>query len=959
MLNKQIQIYSVNANSFYSDKEKKFLHNEEKVSRRKKWLEIKMQSIEQFTLYSLLKMGFNCPLCNTNKENIKYNLTDFRHLIFSKRLNKDIKKYINKLMKDYKYIIKSKAFKTLLKNNPTYQGCKKKHNKLKKLLDQLIEKYKDVRILNPKKVSKYNMISIFDSYLTRTLNLEYNKLTTDLIIIKIKKYSILKQLIKRGCIFQDDVYSYFTSSAGQIRQQKIVMIKKSLWEQYKNTLMCGLTEEQINNMEFIIDGEKHYGCNINKYLAYLALCNGATDKWKSFDIDKAIVLPDFETKVEGEVDYIEKKLVTEIKKKRNKEVAKINYWEINDKSNRRTMKISITHSDGCGWILPSESSKNFMVRLPWIKGLLTPCDYLTWCKTYNNGNYKVTDIYGKEWDLQKDDIRYVFFKSQFKMSKYYLSWEDYKTKFKDNNCHASKCNVEPDQNKFKNKHVPYQMWQTLLCMQNCEIDYFTKDVVDYLTKAYNQKDFMLDILGANEKKKKKNYLQQALTIYPELIKDPFVQTKLSNKINSKKKEAKSGKFELDNIRYTYLLPDVFAWMEYSLGGRKYPVGLLKNGEVSCKLYKDEPEIIVNRNPHLFVEWGIRNNVVDYRNENWFITNGVYTSCHDLISKLLMFDNDGDLAVVGTDKKLIEIAKRNTEGIVPLHYEMGVAKPQEINSDNIYTSLVSAFKYGNIGEYSNKLTRLWNSNEYDIEMIKVICTINNFSIDAAKTLLMPKIKGDMNKKINDVDKKIKLPYFFRFVKDNYREYDLEKINNSTVNKICKRIEDIPYKKYDYSQFGHFRYDNLLRNKKIEINHIVIKEYKRLNQEMQKYFYKNTSMTKEEISSATWETLKYEFNMCFEENNIKYEDAVDMIVKYVYKNKNERKGRKELLFNVFGDAIVQNLKSNIDTNSILCSKCNKRVKRTSNRQTMCEHCADEVKNERSKISMRNRRQKKKVC
>ena len=49
--------------------------------------------------------------------------------------------------------------------------------------------------------------------------------------------------------------------------------------------MCGLSIESINEQG---------GMNINKFLAYLALCNSATDEWKNFDIDKSIVVDDME-----------------------------------------------------------------------------------------------------------------------------------------------------------------------------------------------------------------------------------------------------------------------------------------------------------------------------------------------------------------------------------------------------------------------------------------------------------------------------------------------------------------------------------------------------------------------------------------------------------------------------------------------------------------------------------------
>ena len=60
--------------------------------------------------------------------------------------------------------------------------------------------------------------------------------------------------------------------------------------------MCGLTVDAINAKG---------GNNVNKHLAYLALSNSATDEWERFNIDKTIVIEDFETMVEGTYDLID------------------------------------------------------------------------------------------------------------------------------------------------------------------------------------------------------------------------------------------------------------------------------------------------------------------------------------------------------------------------------------------------------------------------------------------------------------------------------------------------------------------------------------------------------------------------------------------------------------------------------------------------------------------------------
>lgn len=922
MEKKQIQVYSVDTNSFLSYNEKKKAIDEEKVNRLITDVSHEIKSIEEYTLIQLIN-------------NEKYLFNDIAAFIkYKNKNNKHLKKELNAFIKKSKQLIKEdkakdEEYKSILKENGIYQILLKRRHNFKAKLNELLENNKETRKLNPDKVSKYNIVSLFDSFLIRTMGLKYNELTTDLIIVKVYHYSVMKQLLEKGFDFQDEHYKFYSSSAGQIRNKKLLMIKESTWNKIANTLMCGLTIDKINNSE-------HQGCNINKFLAYLALSNSATDVWESFDIDKAIVIDDFKTEVSGKVDYIDKKL------------NEAGIFELH-KPIEKQMKINIEHSDGCGWVLPSESKKNFMVRLPWVKGLMTPVDYLTFCKEHNDGNYKIIDIYGKEWDLLEDDIRYIFSKSQFKMWKYYSNWQEYKDNFVKYDCHASICNIEPDSKDFKNKSFNYQMWQTLTDIKDEEIEHFTNPIVEFISKAYVDRNTMLEIMGVNNKNK--SYMQEILSFYPELLNDFHFKNELSESINSYKKDAKAGKFKI-KAKNTYFIPDVFAWMEYSLKGDKNPKGLLKSGEVSCYLYKKEPKLLVNRSPHLYREHGVKNNVINKEINKWFITNGVYTSSHDLISKLLMFDNDGDQALVSADHVLIEVAERNMQDIVPLYYVMSIANPQQINPKNIYDSLVNAFRYGNIGKYSNKLTALWNSNNFDLETIKIITALNNFSIDAAKTLEMPISK-------ERISGKVKMPYFFQFAKD-YNPGKVEVINDSTVNRICQKIENIKQGDFDFSAIGSFRRANLMGNKKIkdfiqeenleEANQKIIEEYERLNKEMQKYFIKNKDMEQEEIEIATWDILRYEFSEFCNELNVNYGVAVDMVIEHIYTT--NRNSRKSFLFNVFGDAILNNLRRNItksfDKGYIQCGDCGKRIKKTSNNQIRCPECAKKANLKKTKLN-----------
>jgi hypothetical protein len=491
-----------------------------------------------------------------------------------------------------------------------------KKNK-ERLYIQLSANKGKIRYLREEELNIHNIVSVFDSVLTRTIQIPENTLSTDLIIVRTYFFDVIEDIILNGFMHGNERYVCLTASAGQIRTKKTVFIKESIWLEHQQSLMCGLTIEKINEMG---------GVNINKYLAYLALCNSATDEWLGFDIRKTIVVDDMETTVNGIVDFIDDKTYEII---------------------RQQMGINITHTDGSGMMLPRVSKKSFMVRLPWVKGLLIPFSYDTYIKETNEKNPGVNcgiikDIYGVEHDILKEDIEVIFTKSQFKMWKYYSSWEQYTNNFINFKCQAGKCNEEEDS--FDDAKIGYQMLQTLNKMGNKELKIISKRTRDNILNIGRDRRTMLKVFGVTRGNKKKTYLQQAIEIYPDLLADVYSREVLREIKKSLVKEGRSGKLEIEGI-YTFLCPDMYAFCEYLFLGNKNPDGLLKNGEVSCKVYDNERKLDCLRSPHLYREHSVRLNVVDEEKSKWFITDGIYTSCHDLISKVLQFDNDGDKSLV--------------------------------------------------------------------------------------------------------------------------------------------------------------------------------------------------------------------------------------------------------------------------------------------------------------------------
>ena len=551
------------------------------------------------------------------------------------------------------------------------------------------------RHLNPDVLNTRNTISLFTSSLTRALKLSPNELTKDILIVNIYFFQVFKNLVLDGFILDGEDYVFLTASAGQIRQKKAVFVKKTRYDQVKDRLTCGLDFDEINYAG---------GVNPNKYLAYLALNNSATDVWEDFDIDKAIVVDDFETDVLGLVDYIS---------------------DITYEIERKEMGVAIPHMDGCGIML---GERTRMVRGPWFKGLLVTFPFDNFIREKCGGEAVVYDIYGNKHQIIAEGIKYIFTKSQFKMAKYYDSWECYKAKFKNFGCEFCYCNLEEDY--IPKARINYQMLQTLSDMTDEEIGQITKQTVDEIETIGSDYQITMRLLGATDYNKDKSYFQEALTIYPELFKDQYSREVLKQTKKSLVKQAKAGRLRV-NGHYTFLSPDLYAFCEWLFLGEENPKGLLEDGQVYCRDYRDGDELACLRSPHLYREWPIRQNVRNEELDRWFgMTKCVYTSCHDTISKILQFDVDGDKTLVIKDRVLTKIAKRNMQDIVPLYYEMKKAKGGLLSNKALYDGMTKAYTTGNIGPISNNITKIWNNGhvgQQEVDVVRWLCMENNFVI----------------------------------------------------------------------------------------------------------------------------------------------------------------------------------------------------------------------------------------
>ena len=775
-----------------------------------------------------------------------------------------------------------------------------------------------IRTLREQDLNDTNVISIFDSSLSRTIGIKQDEFTEALMVVQVYYFDVFKDISFYGFTYKGEKYKYFTSSAGQIRKKKAVFIKESVWNLIEKTVMCGLTINKIN--------EKG-GNNVNKHLAYLALSNSATDEWMEFDIDKSIVIDDFENNVWGTYDFVD---------------------ETDYSITRKTDYVPVPHTDGAGMILPSLSNKNFMFRAPWIKGLLGVFDFKRFIAK-NDYSPIVVDIYGEKHDIIEEDIQIIFTKSQFKMAKYYSDWTEYKECFKKYGCSAGRCNIEED--RIKNAKINYQMLQTLTNVTDEEIDLLTYKSANRIENVCSSKETMMDILGITPYNTNMTPFQKAVKMYPALLNDVYVKDTIREVKNSLLKKYRSGKLDVTG-KYTFILPDFYAACEYWFGHIENPKGLLEDREVFCWLFKRYDKLDCLRSPHLYKEHAVRFNVANQvygdrveKIREWFTTDGLYTSVHDLISKILMFDCDGDKSLVVADEDFVRIAERNMNGIVPLYYNMRKAEPTLLNNKTIYAGLNAAFTGGNIGVYSNNISKIWNNDVFidgtesekqeAIDVVKLLCMENNFSIDQAKTLYMPE-RAEWFKPAVSKYTKTALPAFFEFAKDKEKSQILPR-NDSFVNKIYNKIADKPIKIKD-ELVGEIDYELLMHNKLITCSKEVSSLYDKLNKE-----YRYMVNMKDEYA----DNLRYvacKIRLEFSDTGYSDETITDMLVKYLY---GEKKRYKQLLWFCYGQNIVNNLKENIGTRKtkfVQCIDCDEwiEVDVLNSKTCRCPSCQHEENN-----------------
>jgi hypothetical protein len=863
-----------------------------------------------------------------------------------------------------------------------------------------------------KNEDQFRNIAIFESDLTRCFGCKDLQHSDDIISVVTYYTEIFDSIIHKGFDYNDKHFVFFTAGAGQTRCKKSTFVSEEKLNENFNRLFCGLSREIINNLG---------GMNTNKFLAYTSLCQTNSEIWKGFDIDKAIVVPDIEYEIlnqtvryiytetpedkdklielQEKLDGISKELRI-IKLSKNKGVRRGKH-EIDHEKDVRWLKketldeidkirnkyhkpcicnmpIKIPFTDGFGISLKKMPSA--MIRLPFIKGLIAYVSrkaFKDYCEKHGIKIKKIIDIYGKMHYI--DDVDYIFTESQFKMHKYFQNilddnnvviktgWEVYKDNFKQYQCDACRCNVEK---KVKlNAKTNYQILQTLTTeMTDGEIKELSSYDIDNLNGIGNNVECMLNVLGANEDKNDKlTYLQKSLLLYPEMLKDYYVKSLLKNTKNSMINKFRSGKFSIEGA-YTFAVPDVLACLQWWFTDERNldNLGFVKENEVCCSLFEDDEEVDCLRSPHLDHAHCIRKNKYNEDSKQWVKSKGVYIGVKDTMSKLLMYDNDGDKLLVHRNRTIIDCSKRFQKkyGMIPNYYEMPKANPTELNNTTLYEGIVLAYHHGNIGTPSNEITKIFMTLSPDskkeeveeaIEIVALRCVDVNFTIDFAKTLYKPTIPKHILKRYKNYSGK-KVPHFFIYAKGKTVN-QVESLGKCNIDRIYNVVKSnrIVFK----DLLGKYTYKTLMSNPDVDKNTEKTKQIIELYQSINDSNIRKLSyidLNSLEIDEKKKVKLQLEFDSIKQKDRFveiidePAEYIADVLVKSLQGDIN-----KDTLWRLFGDMIYENIKRNLEGTKI-CEKCGERFEyntKRNNKPKYCKICAKEVNKEKTRENMRKNR------
>lgn len=530
----------------------------------------------------------------------------------------------------------------------------------------------------------------------------------DVINVKVMAKKEYAKLARNGFDLNGKHYVRFMVGSGQMRRNTVTFINEEIFSYLQESLMCGL------------DG-KIKTINLAKLSAYFALSFSSV-LWVREP--RVCVIKDFFTTIKNQ------KITNLIESKDGVEVQEI------------FKDIKLNSADGQGLISPEMARlwakdmhlnyipSSFVVRTAFVKGNLVPFDFKLYAREH--GITEITDRYGDKYNIE--DIDVLLSESQFKMAKYYSSWEGYLS------CHHSynlKWGVARYNKEFDDEYVltNYQYLQVLNLSED-EIEgliSYTKDWIQKICSGNKLYTMLYNVGVKNENDSIESMINscgstftKAIVKNPIMLQDSYIQRKIYNSIKESIRQAKIGRIWVKG-NYQFMISDPVAQCRNALG--LSPEGLIPENSVYSNFWNirtASEEVVCCRSPLTYSSEVVPLKLVhNDEMDKWYryINSGMIYSIYDIsVMRFADSDFDGDIAFSTDNKYFIKGARREE---LPIIYDKETVPLQKITLPNQIKCDLRGLdtKVGQITNYSTSMFSmlpLFEKEEYAeqySEMIK--------------------------------------------------------------------------------------------------------------------------------------------------------------------------------------------------------------------------------------------------
>lgn len=277
-------------------------------------------------------------------------------------------------------------------------------------------------------------------------------------------------------------------------------------------------------------------------------------------------------------------------------------------SEPKDVEIEADVSDGMGFISPEMSSiwakslnegdeplSGYNTRCAFVKGMVFTVPFVQFAEEIAH-TYMITDAWGDQRDIRNADV--ILTTSMLKLWDSYDGFEDYYENCKKNDYDF--CIAKSSPRELRNIHTTNYQYIQDYRLSDAQIDDLVAPTATKIKECLglDWKKLILYMCGTGLDKKnvlRSDPMCKAIMANPELIKDPYVRSKVSRMIQKRINSAKIGVLDVAGD-YAILGNDPYSLLQHIFGMEI--TGIMKAGECYHKYWTDKNvnEIVLFRAP---------------------------------------------------------------------------------------------------------------------------------------------------------------------------------------------------------------------------------------------------------------------------------------------------------------------------------------------------------------------------